>query len=390
MIVRKFLLVVLAGCLYYCLSFASNKIGSSYFSFFSNPTESSETSAENPKNKIQVALLLDTSGSMSGLIEQAKSQLWNILNELARTEKDGTDTSLEIALYEYGNPSKSKQANQVNQLTPFTTDMDLISEKLFALSTNGGEEYCGTVIHTSLQDLEWTNKDGLKIIYIAGNEPFTQGMISYTSACQNAKEKDITINTIYCGDYNTGIKEYWKDGATVGGGEYLNINHNQETVYVKTPYDDQINQLNIQLNNTYIPIGEKGKKMKYNQIVQDENAIKYSKSNSADRAVFKSSKKYKADDWDLVDAYKKDKNVLKNKQALPDSIQVLSIEKLELKILEATSQRINIQEQIQTLDKKRREYKAEQSKNDKASSLQKSMINTIKKQAKAKGFEIKE
>ena len=35
------------------------------------------------KNLIQMAILLDTSGSMDGLIEQAKAQLWKIVNELA-------------------------------------------------------------------------------------------------------------------------------------------------------------------------------------------------------------------------------------------------------------------------------------------------------------------
>ena len=40
------------------------------------------------KSSIQLALLLDTSNSMDGLIDQAKSQLWKIVNELATTKKD--------------------------------------------------------------------------------------------------------------------------------------------------------------------------------------------------------------------------------------------------------------------------------------------------------------
>ena len=391
MIIRKLLLVILAAGLYFCLSYASNKIGASYYSLLhAESKETIEEESADDKNTIQVALLLDTSGSMSGLIEQAKSQLWNILNELARTEKNTAETTLEIALYEYGNPSKTKAANQINQLAPFTTDMDLISEKLFELKTNGGDEYCGTVIQKSIEDLEWNHDNGLKIIYIAGNEEFTQGMVSYTSACQNAKEKGVVVNTIYCGAYDEGIKEYWLAGAVAGGGAYLNINHNEETVYVKTPYDEKINKLNIELNKTYIPIGEKGKLKKQNQTYQDANASKYSTTNAADRAVFKSSKKYKAADWDLADAYKKDKSILRNNAILPDTLQVLSVEDLETRILEISAQRETIQQEIQELDKKRRVYKAENAKTKSETSLQKSMINTIKKQAKEKGFEIKE
>ncbi len=217
------------------------------------------------KNKIQVALLLDTIGSMEGLIEQAKSQLWNILNELTRTKRNGQDVKLEIALYEYGNPATANQGNQINLLTGFTTDVDLVSEQLFALTTNGGDEYCGAVIKNALQDLEWTNGDGLKVIYIAGNEPFTQGPVSYERACLEAVEKGIIVNTIYCGNYDTGIQEYWKAGALAAAGEYLNINQNQETVYIPTPYDDDLIALSNQLYDTYVPYGELGQTKMSNQ-----------------------------------------------------------------------------------------------------------------------------
>ena len=60
----------------------------SIFSFVpSDLNDSSTTSAE---NKIQVALLLDTSNSMDGLIEQAKSRLWNIINTLTTLKYEGS------------------------------------------------------------------------------------------------------------------------------------------------------------------------------------------------------------------------------------------------------------------------------------------------------------
>lgn len=341
------------------------------------------------KHAIKVALLLDTSNSMDGLIEQAKSQLWNILNELSRAEKNGEDPNLEIALYEYGNPTKGR--NQINQITPFTTDMDLISEKLFALSTNGGDEYCGQIIQTALNELDWgSNPADLKIIYIAGNEPFTQGPVNYAFACQQAQEKDITINTIFCGNYEEGINTSWKAGADLAKGIYMHIDHNQQTAYIETPYDQKINALNTKLNDTYIPYGDQGQRKKQNQVSQDLNASLYSTSNAGDRAAFKSSKKYKAEDWDLVDAYKKDKNIMHNVKILPDSLQNISIEEMEQRIQAVAMERETIQNEIQELDKKRRDYKAEQSSKKEEEGLQGSVINSIRKQAKEKGFEIKE
>ena len=59
------------------------------------------------KSSIKVALILDTSNSMDGLIDQAKSQLWSVVNELAKARCDGQIPDLEIALYEYGNDQLS-------------------------------------------------------------------------------------------------------------------------------------------------------------------------------------------------------------------------------------------------------------------------------------------
>lgn len=386
--------LVLAGItVWLVFGYATSKVGHVFYDYFSDTeSETILTPAEEScnSNSIQVALLLDTSGSMSGLISQAKSQLWNILNELARTEKNGDDINLEIALYEYGNPSKSKFANQVNRLTEFTTDMDLISEKLFALNTSGGDEYCGTVIQESLNDLNWNNDNSLKVIYIAGNEPFTQGMISFETACKNAVKKGVAINTIYCGKYTTGIKDQWKAGAHAGGGDYLNIDHNQETVYIDTPFDDELNDLNTKLNKTYIPYGAKGADKSYNQSLQDLNASSISKSNNANRAAFKSSRAYKNADWDLVDAYNANSNIVQEVEVVVDSLQDITAAKLEATILKVSKERKDIQSAIQDLNKKRNKYQAENASNNSDESLQRKMINSIQKQAKQKGFKIKE
>ena len=143
--------------------------------------------------KIQVAILLDTSNSMDGLIEQAKSRLWNIVNTLTTLKFEGKTPEIEIALYEYGNDGLNKNTDYIRQVAPLTTDLDLISEKLFSLRTNGGSEYCGAVIQDASQKLTWN--DGLqnmKLLYIAGNEPFNQGSINYKEAIADALKKNTT------------------------------------------------------------------------------------------------------------------------------------------------------------------------------------------------------
>jgi len=398
MILRNlFLFLLTIGA---CLGFSFAAIKISNATKYLNVT-AKEIIAEKPKtspnrnapNAIQVALLLDTSGSMNGLIEQAKSQLWNILNELARTRKKGQDTELQIALYEYGNPQKADRSFQIHQLSDFTNDMDLISEKLFSLTTSGGEEYCGAVIKESLDQLSWNDNESLKMIYIAGNEEFYQGPINYSKVCKTANANGIVVNTIFCGDEQNGVVWEWNKGAAIGGGEFISISHNDETVYISTPYDDEINVLNKRLNETYIPYGEKGNAKKSNQITQDANAVGYSRSNAADRISFKSSKKYKATDWDLVDAYKKDKSMLKNADIKSEKYKSMSEEELEANIEMISQERSSIQSKIRALDKKRRAYKTEEVKKKtggKEKSLQQSILQSVRKQAEKKGFEIED
>ena len=107
------------------------------------------------QRSIKLALILDTSNSMDGLIDQAKAQLWNIVNELAIAKCDGVKPNLEIALYQYGNDNLPAREGYIKLVAPLTTDLDEISASLFALRTRGGSEFCGQAIQTSLNQLDW-------------------------------------------------------------------------------------------------------------------------------------------------------------------------------------------------------------------------------------------
>ena len=173
---------------------------------------------------VDVAILLDTSNSMDGLIDQAKTQLWTIVQQFARAEKNGKTPSLRVSVFEYGNSGLPASEGYIRQVVQLTDDLDNVSEALFSLKTNGGDEYCGTVISEALKRLAWSNKDNsYKAIFIAGNEPFTQGSVDYRESCKSAIEKGVVVNTIHCGDYDTGISTKWKDGADLAEGEYMNI-----------------------------------------------------------------------------------------------------------------------------------------------------------------------
>jgi hypothetical protein len=336
-----------------------------------------------------LALLLDTSNSMDGLIEQAKSQLWRIVNDLAAAKcVDGSRPNIKIALYEYGNDGLPESEGYIRQVSGLTDDLDLISEKLFALSTNGGSEFCGYVIKTSLSQLAWSASGAdLKMIFIAGNEPFTQGGVPYQVACALAKEKGVVINTIFCGGFQEGLNTNWKRGADLTGGNYMSIEQNQKTVYIATPYDAQIEALNDRLNGTYVYYGKSGAAKKENQLSQDKNAKVYGSANVTDRTVSKSSHAYKNSSWDLVDAAKDNEKIMSESKAedLPVEMKNMTIEQRKAYIQQKSGERRKIQEEIQSLNKQREQYLAAQVDSANPNGmLNEAMRNAIRQQAKQK------
>ena len=340
------------------------------------------------RNFIKVALLLDTSNSMDGLIDQAKAQLWEIVNELSYAKCGTEKPHLQIALYEYGNDNLNDREGYIRQVLSFSDDLDEISKELFSLTTNGGNEYCGQVIQTSLNQLQWDGNDNdLKMIFIAGNEPFSQGKISYKDAAEQAHNKDVSVNTIFCGDYNQGVASYWKDGADLTNGNYMAINHNQATTYIASPYDDDILNLNQKLNSTYLAYGSVGKQKIALQAEQDSNAKKYSEANAVSRTVSKSSHLYKNSTWDLVDAADdEDFEILNLKdEDLPEKLKGKSSSEIKKYIDEMRIKREKIQNDIKSLNEKRRIF-ISKNKSEKSERLDNALITAIKTQAKRKNY----
>ncbi len=340
---------------------------------------------------IEIAILLDTSGSMQGLIEQAKSQLWKIVNELAIAKKEDETPILKVGLYEYGKDSIPASEGYLRMILPLTTDLDKVSEELFVLKTYGGSEYCGRVIESATKGLQWSrnNKD-LKMIFIAGNEPFTQGDVDYKKACKEAIKNSIIVNTIFCGDNQQGINTKWKDGADLCDGQYSYIDHNQKIAHIKAPQDDEIIKLNKELNKTYIAYGIKGTNYKARQKEQDESAGAMSAPVLVERSIAKASKHYKNESWDLVDAEKNGIASVEEleEQELPKVMQKMNKKERKAYVGKMSKKRERIQKKISKLNQERRKY-VEKARNKlaKNSTLDSVIIRAIHKQAEKKAFE---
>jgi hypothetical protein len=359
-----------------------------------NVTTAAVDEALAPRPVVQVALLLDTSNSMDGLIDQARAQLWKIVNELGSARHGGVAPQLRVALYEYGNDRLPAGEGHMRQVLGFTADLDKVSEELFKLRTDGGQEYCGAAIASATRGLSWsTGPNDLKLIFIAGNEPFTQGEVDYKIACRDAITRGIVVNTIFCGSYEEGLRTDWKSGATLADGSYTHIDQDRRVVHVPAPQDDEIARLNTELNETYIPIGAEGARGRANQIAQDQNARKLSSSSYVYRSAAKAGSNYR-NDWDLVDALADKKVKLANvKEAdLPANMRDMSIEQRQQYVEQQARKRAEIQKKIASLSADRTTYLAQQQKKTAAGeaqplTLDEAMIQTVRTQAQSKGYQ---
>jgi uncharacterized protein YdaT len=344
--------------------------------------------------KIQLAILLDTSGSMDGLIDQTRNQIWQVVNEFSTAKQNDLTPILEVALFEYGNDSNSERNGYVRQLTGFTRELDKVSEGLFSLTTNGGSEYCGYAIKTAVNDLQWSSSDNnIKTIFIAGNEPFTQGPVNYQQAIELAKKQGISVNTIHAGDHQEGINSGWQSAALYTGGNYMSIDSNIQVVHIDAPQDQEIAALNAKLNETYIPYGASGAESKERQMEQDKNSDAISSGLMAKRAMSKISSFYKNESWDLVDAMEEgeiDEDALARMEsaALPEPMKTMSTQEKKDYVVAKSKERTEIQQQISALSKDRDSFVADKKREQIAAapSMSDALTGAIRKQAEQKSF----
>ncbi len=344
--------------------------------------------------KIQLAILLDTSGSMDGLIDQTRNQLWQVVNEFSMTKKNGVTPVLEVALFEYGNDGNPQEDGYVRKLNNFTRELDKVSEGLFSLTTNGGSEYCGMAIKTAIDGLQWSqSSDSIKTIFIAGNEPFTQGPVDFRQALKRALKQGIVVNTIHAGDHDEGIQGGWQSGALLAGGDYMSINANQKVVHIVAPQDKEIAALNAQLNDTYVPYGASGKVSAQRQQKQDSLSSHISPGLLAKRAKSKSTSFYNNVEWDLVDAMnqgKVDKEILAEMEetVLPADMKGMTVKEKQEYVKAKSAQRQKIKQKISSLSDARSAYVMEHKRKQVAAApdMSEALVKAIKKQIQKKEF----
>lgn len=271
------------------------------------------------RDKIQIAFLLDVSGSMEQLILKAKSQFWRLANYLGTATKKGKKPTVEFSIIVYGLDNE-RELSRI--LTDFNADLDSVAMNLHAIELGGSTEHCWTTISIALDRLNWSKrKDDLKLIIIAGNESFNQEQTNSELVIDKAKRMNVVVNTIYCSRIDQdSISNEWKTAAQQANGNYFSISLNDSLNLKDNFLDKQLSDFNEKLNETYVPFGPHGQRSYYRMILQDKNSKMAGIPFFRERVIFKAGNSFKNPTWDFVDAVKADSTMLTR----PDLLQELS------------------------------------------------------------------
>jgi hypothetical protein len=343
------------------------------------------------RRPIDLVICLDTSNSMHALIDSARGRLWDIVTSLARAKPT---PRLRVGLLTYGSPSRAPAAEGfVVRQMDLTTDLDALYARMMSFTTDGGDEFVGWVLRDAVERMSWSNDPrALKLIFVAGNESADQAseVYNFRNVAEQARGRGITINAIYAGDRDQGIREAWDQVARCGGGSFSAIDMRCGTVQIGTPHDQLLLELNMKLNATYVPYGSLGPVGEARQREQDDNAGRMGQQSASSRVAAKASALYQNEGWDLVDAVQGGKVEVERlaDADLPEPLRRMSTDERQQYVEQKARERASIQQQIAQASAARDQFLQEEKRKQAGGkvALDEAMLKAIRDQAESKGF----
>ena len=344
---------------------------------------------EQPK-RIQVAFVLDTTGSMSGLLEGAKRKIWSIANNLKGLEPS---PEIEFALIGY----RDKGDAYVTKTYQMTSDLQDIYGKLVAFNAGGGgdtPESVNQALREAIYDIDWSDdSEVFRVAFLVGDAPphMDYQEDQYPAIIRRAQEKDIVVNAIQAGTMQS-TTPIWKEIASLGGGDFARIEQNGGMQVVITPFDDDIQKKNIQLNKTVIPYGNRVQQRRVRE--KTAGAVAAAPSVASDMAAYisksSSASKVVTGAGDLTEEIMSGALEVEalDDEALPEELKKLSSDKRAEFINENIEKRKAAQTELESLVAKRDEWIAnERAKIDApADAFDLKVERMIESQAASKGF----
>lgn len=204
---------------------------------------------------LEMVFVLDTTGSMGGLIEGAKQRIWGIVNEV---QQSPGRPDVRVGLVAY----RDKGDAYVTQVLPLTNDLDKVYTTLMEYSADGGgdgPEDVRRALADGVRRAGWSkaNAGTAQIVFLVGDAPphddYAQEPDTLTTTAE-AVAAGMVVNTIQCGaDAQT--QSIWQQIARRGEGQYFRIAQDGGVQTIATPYDSRLSELGNKLGATYLAYG---------------------------------------------------------------------------------------------------------------------------------------
>ncbi len=311
------------------------------------------------RSQIEVCFVLDTTGSMSALLEGAKMKIWSIANDIVRARPA---PELRMGLIAY----RDRGDEYVTRVFDLTDDIDAIYGHLKALNAGGGgdePESVNQALFEAVNKMSWNpSRDVLKIIFLVGDSPPHMNYkddVKYQETCRTAAKKDVIINSVQCGQ-NPRTTPVWQEIARLAEGSFVQIGQTGDMVAVATPYDKDLSELNRDLEGTVVAYGPPDARHKVTEKMAASAAAP--PSVSADKVTYKAKRPGKGEvvsgGGDLIGALAEGKIQLKDVKLdeLPEELRKLPAEQREAFIKEKQVKRKDLQKKVDELVKQRDAY----------------------------------
>jgi Mg-chelatase subunit ChlD len=331
-----------------------------------SPVRAAEGNPNRPK--IDLVFAVDTTGSMGGLIQAAKTKVWSIINQIA----SGKPTpEVRVGLVAY----RDRGDVYVTQVTDLTPDLDAMYTKLMAFQAGGGgdtPESVNQALSDAVNKISWSQgKQVMRLIFLVGDAPphmDYQDDVKYPDTAKQAVLKGITIHTIRCGNASD-TEQIFKDIAHRAEGRYFSIEQGGGAVAVATPFDGEIGKLDGDIRSTTILYGGHAEREASKRKMADESgALAAAPAEAkAEHAVYAARKSASGAGYggaDLVSAVESNSVAVDklSDDSLPDEMKKLSPTERKAYVEKKAAERKAMQAKLDDLNKKRSSYLAEQAK----------------------------
>lgn len=325
---------------------------------------------------VEVVFCLDTTGSMSGLIEAAKQKIWSISNQIA----SGKPTPrVRVGLVAY----RDRGDSYVTKIFDLTDNLDEVYTNLMAFRAGGGNDFPESVnqaLNESVTKISWSkDKKTLKMIFLVGDAPPHMDYkddVKYPETCKLAVKNDIIINTVQCGNHAQ-TRKYWTEICRLAEGSYVQIDQNGgPIVAVATPFDKELGAINAEISRTTLTFGRRAVQEQAKQLAEKNATLPAGAA--ADRAGYY-ARQGGATAYDLLQNIKAGKVKLRElkKEELPDELRDLPLPKQQEYLEKVDARRKELSTRALELDKKRSAFIAKKHSEDERNRVRDSFDNQV-------------